>query len=514
LDLIAIPYASTVLSLTDLDEPVFKNITPAKLEALKTLWRQAFNIVWVTQGARAAEPYSSMMIGLGRAMIHEYPTISLQILDVDTIEDEDRSAQRFIEELLRLELLSAFNRGAKSDIEFLCSLESEVSFEGNARLIPRLYMNDEASARYNSARRPITKQLTWPESTVVLSPDGDSYELQKPSPLRLPTLPCSHADNVTMQVSSFIIQRLDVDTSGKLMLCAGVDNYTGKPLLALSRSMESRPTVPSNWTLPLPQGCELPRIVGAVGAQLVAAKIIKLASLTGTLIIHEATALVADALDQQAHNHTVRLVFTTSTKNRVRSGWLYVPQHLPERLLKNALPTSSTIIFDLSHAPGSVAVGKLMRKCLTKSCAVYSSNSLYGTAADEHPDSSSSNLVATFKTAFDAVLTCGDHLEDPEIVDLTRLHEVSVANTPLAVVVCSAAQIPVNIQAIDSGIIFQGDKTYLLIGMSGQVGRSLCQWMVEHGARYVVLTSRRPQVHAEFIASMERLGATVKALPL
>jgi hybrid polyketide synthase/nonribosomal peptide synthetase ACE1 len=514
LDLDAIPYAGTVLSLTDLDEPVFKNITPAKLEALKTLWRQAFNIVWVTQGAKSVEPYSSMMIGLGRAMIHEYPTISLQILDVDTIEDEDKSAQRFIEELLRLELLSAFNRGAKGDAGFLWSLESEVSFEGNARLIPRLYMNDEANARYNSARRPITKQLTWPESAVVLSPVGDSYELQEPSPLRLPTLPCNHADNVTMQVSHFILQRLDVDTSGKLMLCAGVDESTGKPLLALSRSMESRPTIPSNWTLPLPQDCELPRVVGAVAAQLVAAKILKLASLTGTLVIHEATALLADALDQQVRNHAVRLVFTTSIKDRVRHGWLYVPQNLPERLLKNALPKSATVIFDLSHASGSVAVGKLMRKCLPKSCAVYSSDSLYGTAADEHPDSSSSSLVATFKTACDAILRSKDHLKEPEIVDLTRLHEVSVADTPLAVVVCSAAQIPVNIQAIDSGIIFQDDKTYLLIGMSGQVGQSLCQWMVEHGARYVVLTSRQPQVHAEFIASMERLGATVEALPL
>jgi hybrid polyketide synthase/nonribosomal peptide synthetase ACE1 len=90
-DLDALPYASTVLSLTDLDEPVFKNMTPDKLEALKTLWRQAYNIIWVTQGAGAAEPHSSMMIGLGRAMIHEYPTISLQILDVDSIDDEDNA---------------------------------------------------------------------------------------------------------------------------------------------------------------------------------------------------------------------------------------------------------------------------------------------------------------------------------------------------------------------------------------------------------------------------------------
>jgi hybrid polyketide synthase/nonribosomal peptide synthetase ACE1 len=50
--------------------------------------------------------------------------------------------------------------------------------------------------------------------------------------------------------------------------------------------------------------------------------------------------------------------------------------------------------------------------------------------------------------------------------------------------------------------------------MSGQVGQSLCQWMVGHGAKYVVLTSRRPKVHPEFIKSMEAMTATVKILAL
>ncbi|CAO2648218.1 Nn.00g074850.m01.CDS01 [Neocucurbitaria sp. VM-36] len=515
LDLDALPYASTVLSLTDLDEPIFKNITPEKMEALKTLWRQAYNIVWVTQGARAAEPHSSMMIGLGRAMIHEYPNISLQILDVDTIADEDKTSQRFIEELLRLELLNKWNREGNGDEGFLWSIESEVSFEGGARLIPRIYRNKEANSRYNSIRRTVTKHLKWNESAVVLSADKDSYELLEPSPLRMPALPPVDSDVTSIQVSHFLLQSIEVEAFGKLMLCAGVDSSTGEQLLALSPSMESRPTVPVDWTVPLPHnGGSLAGIIAAVAAELVANKILTLATFTGTIVIHEPTSLLVDTLKQQAQNHPIRIVFSTSIKERAQHKWLYIPQNLPQRLVKKALPESTTIFIDLSYTTGSIATGQLIRKSLPKSCIVHSFDSLYGAMTDARSGFSPSGVSATFKTACNAVFWRRHQLTAPAVIELGDLKDVSIVSTPLAVVECSIPAVPVNIQSIDSGVIFRADKTYLLVGMSGQVGQSLCQWMVERGARHVVLTSRRPQVHSQFLSIMEELGATVKALAL
>ncbi|KAI8177599.1 beta-ketoacyl synthase domain-containing protein [Colletotrichum sp. SAR 10_75] len=40
------------------------------------------------------------------------------------------------------------------------------------------------------------------------------------------------------------------------------------------------------------------------------------------------------------------------------------------------------------------------------------------------------------------------------------------------------------IRPIDSGNLFVNDKTYLLVGLAGDLGRSLARWMVLHGARY------------------------------
>ncbi|KAK7978478.1 hypothetical protein PG988_005968 [Apiospora saccharicola] len=48
----------------------------------------------------------------------------------------------------------------------------------------------------------------------------------------------------------------------------------------------------------------------------------------------------------------------------------------------------------------------------------------------------------------------------------------------------------------------KGDKTYWLVGLSGALGISLCDWMIGHGARHMVITSRNPQIAHEWIANL------------
>lgn len=41
-----------------------------------------------------------------------------------------------------------------------------------------------------------------------------------------------------------------------------------------------------------------------------------------------------------------------------------------------------------------------------------------------------------------------------------------------------------------TGISFNGDEAYLLVGGLGGLGRAVAQWMVEHGAKFLVFLSR------------------------
>ncbi|KAJ4998436.1 Lovastatin nonaketide synthase [Colletotrichum sp. SAR 10_66] len=58
-------------------------------------------------------------------------------------------------------------------------------------------------------------------------------------------------------------------------------------------------------------------------------------------------------------------------------------------------------------------------------------------------------------------------------------------------------------------------KTYLLAGLAKTMGRSLARWIVTHGGRYVVLSSRHPEVpDPRWIKDMEELGGHVTVLPM
>ncbi|KAH8162417.1 hypothetical protein CIB48_g5830 [Xylaria polymorpha] len=516
LDIDALPYSSTVLSLTELDEPLFKNITPGKLDGLKTLWSQAGKIIWVTWGARANEPFSSMMIGLGRAMIHEYPNISLQMLDIDRLDGEDRTARLFAGELLRLETLTKWEYEAQGELDLLWSIEPEVCFEGDVRLVPRLYKCEQANERYNSARRPVTRMVNPQESPILFNSQSSSYELQQPSPLRIPSHLPVPAEARSIHVSHFILQTIEIGSFGKLMLCAGNDQTTGEPLLALSHSMESQPVVPADWTVSLPIATIEPtRALSVVAAHIMAGNILQLAASRSAVIVHEPGALIGTALAQQAQRFSIQVVITTSAKDYLPSGWLYIPENLPRRLVKKALPASASLYIDLSRTPGSVKSGKLISESVPKPCATYSSEHFYSTTTETRPGSSPSDFEEIFKAACRAAIGNQSQTGNFPVIQLQDVPDLSVAEMPLSVIDCSnTTTVLVNTQQIDSGVIFRADKTYFLVGMSGQVGQSLCQWMVEHGARYVVLASRSPEVHPKFMSSMEEMSATIRVFPL
>ena len=73
----------SVLSLIDLDKPVFKELTEAGFQALKKVFTQSKSILWVTQRGKPDTPYSEMMVGFGRTAVVEMPHVRLQFFDFE-----------------------------------------------------------------------------------------------------------------------------------------------------------------------------------------------------------------------------------------------------------------------------------------------------------------------------------------------------------------------------------------------------------------------------------------------
>ncbi|KAJ5424461.1 polyketide synthase [Penicillium cf. griseofulvum] len=61
--------------------------------------------------------------------------------------------------------------------------------------------------------------------------------------------------------------------------------------------------------------------------------------------------------------------------------------------------------------------------------------------------------------------------------------------------------------------MFNADKTYWVVGMSRALGLALADWMIEAGVKALVLTSRQPNIHADWLANHARKGVRVVVLP-
>ena len=510
LNSIPIPSGSTILCLTELDEPLLKTVTTAKLEALKVIWSQSHNILWVTRGSRAEEPHSYMMIGIGRAMSGEHPNINLQMVDIDSIQSS--TACMVSEMLLRLEYLDAWNKD-RSFTESMWSSEPEVVVENGLVLIPRLYPHKQANGRYNTSRRPISDIVNPQDSQLLLMPSGSTVQLHSASPLRTANPLLSQQGSTRIQITHSVLRYIHIASVGYMMLCSGKELTTGEPVIALSSSAESPAPALMTWTIPLGQ-TDPARALLTISASIVAREIVALAQPECTVWIHGSDSILLTALTHQAAKNNLRVFFTSSVKANCNEHCQYIHGNFSRRLIPNYIPSGCAVFVDLSGK--STSVGKLIAECLPTHCSTFNATHFFGTSVDLRAGFSTARVAEVLQLATPDLKTAiiPEESFHNYLIPLQEISSRSIIVEPLAVVDWSAASTSAVLQPIDAGNIFKSDKTYLLVGLSGEVGQSLCKWMVEHGARHVVLTSRRPKVDPKFIYSLKRIGADVRAIAM
>ncbi|EFR01671.1 lovastatin nonaketide synthase [Nannizzia gypsea CBS 118893] len=502
--------SSTILCLTELDEPLFTAMTPTKLDAMKILWRQSGNILWVTTGARAENPHCYMTVGLGRCMRFEYPNITLQMLDIDVI--NRHTPQLIAENLIRLGLLKKWSKQLRPG-DMLWSVEPEFYIENDMILIPRLYPYEEGNRRYNASRRTVNESVNPQEAKIIFTADSGSWEAQYASPLHIPTpLPfCTETRNI--RITQFLLSTVRVLPGCNLMLCLGIDTASKEKVLAATHITESPVTIPTAWTIPIDNANPV-QTLGVAASRMVASNIMKLITKGESLVIHNPHPLVAKALKEIMTGVSVSVTFTTSNQSIVQPGWHHIYKGLPKRHIRELLPSSATKFIDFSSATGESSIGSLIVDCLPRYSEVVDSKYHLGANTEFQPWISLEEVSYVLKQAFlDIKMSDDDKMALP-IVQTQDISYQTAALGQFSIADCSGSSLDTVVRPIDEGNIFRHNMTYFLVGLSGEIGQSLCRWMVTHGARYVVLTSRRPKVSKSFMQEMAQLGADVMVSPM
>ncbi|KAI5865338.1 putative polyketide synthase [Durotheca rogersii] len=501
---------SVVVSLIELDHPVFKDIKPDTFEAFKKMFEFGKTLLWVTSGRRDDEPYSNMTVGWGRVAVHEVPELRLQQLDI--ADPQNTKAETVAKILLQ------FYASASKKEDLLWTVEPEVVIDAEEReLVARLRPVSELNDRYNSARHPIVHQTEIKENTnVTVRIDESDCVIQHQSDYES-LVTSNKGELLELRVKHAVFSALKTPLGHKFLVI-GEEIGSKKTYLALVSSLASIARVSPKAVVPY----ELENASGDAVLTAAAAHLISLAAVDAlcsgqTLVAHNLPAAIAQAIEAQASTKDVRVVFTPDASDEnTPESWIKLPAYLSQPDVSEILLAEPSAFIGLSNAPSDNEATLL--SSLPDYCFKLTAKTLYARSGspNDRSDVAAVKLGELLSRAVAFVKSAGVATPTSDTVGLDALATGTRPSDPLAIIDWQkATSVPVHASRLDSlGQLFRGaEGTYWIVGMSGALGISLCDWMVSAGARNVVLTTRNPKVDPEWIAAHKRKGATIAIVP-
>ncbi|RYP81233.1 hypothetical protein DL769_002063 [Monosporascus sp. CRB-8-3] len=483
----------SVISLTELDQPLFAHeMTATRLGKLQTLLNASESVLWATAGSRGSSPASNMFVGIARALRTERSDINLQVVDVG--KPLDANAVMLAEYFLRLALP---RQQGYVDKPMLWTTEAELALHGETLLIPRLIPDKLRNERYNASRRTINKEVTLASSEVEVSTHGGVASLlgmDNTLSRRLMT-PLTH-EQIILDVHLSVALP---DPDQQYFLCYGsIEPDHSKKAFVVSRLNRSVILCGSHETLQLdstPSGGEVSTLEALAG-QLIARNLASNLPRRGAVLVYEPPSEnFVRAIESSSLWKGRQVSYATSrTDTSVPAGWISIDLHALGSSIRQKLPADIAAVVDIS-APDARGI----RDFLPASCVVRRFEpSLLETNNQELAIAYADALVAVghmnkTKTRTLPVRALPGSpsytLAYPSMVDWRGQYDETVT---------------VQVKPLIPTGIFSSSKTHLMVGLNGDLGQSICGYMVRNGARHIAITSRRGEVNPDWLESMRK----------
>ncbi|OKL59687.1 hypothetical protein UA08_05018 [Talaromyces atroroseus] len=496
---------TTFINLADLDEPIFKDLTEEKLEGLKCLFELSNNVIWVTEGARSDEPYHTASLGFGRSIGYEMQHLFLQFIDLDTV--DYATPRLIIEAVLRLAAMDKWDSKGTLHDELLWTKEPEFYVEAGQVLVPRIVHNEELNGRINSLRRNVTKSVNPQSSTVYVSRAADTSIVLREE---LITASVAHG-NDSIQLSHSVLSSLNVAPDTFLFLGLGTKQSTNETVIALSDIVASKISSATSLTVNIPPN-QASSFLAAVASELLASSLVTKLSADSHILVNEPgrDEFFSSALLRQAAAKNIRVTFSTSKSHTKDTAWIRLTPWTSKHILQKWIPSDITHFLDLAADNDSKDAALQIRDCLPYTCRQMNVAELIRHQALIPRSNNSDSIKALEEAVNRAKKSASDKIPEA-IVSAMNLSDASIPVLPLNVIDWTSDNaLTVQVQPLNASRMFSRDKTYLLAGLSGDLGLSICEWMAKNGAGYVCLTSRRPKSDEKWVAAMKKYGTTVK----
>ncbi|KAI1467236.1 uncharacterized protein F4812DRAFT_465308 [Daldinia caldariorum] len=500
---------TVVLSLRDLDTSVFKRLDSAKWEALKKAILLPRALIWVTRGRLADKPYANMMLGLIRGAARDNPTLDYLLLDT---EDARKMDHRVIAETVLRHI--ATSQWRQHD-NMKLTVENELVLDKTGRfLIPRLVMNEEMNDRYNSNHRDIRRQVKLDHHRICIYASDSKWDVKlKP--------PAHHQDHGSIQLRTThsLLSPIRVAEFGCMFMVFGENTASGNKMIALSTENTSLVYPKEEFSIPVTasSGSET-QLLWLTAHYLLASVVLRGLSKGDKVLVNNPRYEFASIIAEQAAHLGVQVTFVVTNTNALvqDSSWLRIHPATPKRDIARLISPDFSVFVDMTHLKNVEPVVERIASTFTAYCRREYLESLFGKTAWDATASHTEDIRSRFTKA---VAWASIALENPTKFALTYAPSIPINTFPqdqnrlaLPIIVewNTISEVSVEVQPVDSLVSLPGNKTYWLVGLTGGLGLSLCEWMVQRGARYFVISSRKPNVEMTWLDKMRAKGVTIK----
>lgn len=516
-----LPEGQHVLMLTQCDTNLWDDIDELSFENLKRVLEKAHSVLWLFQGSQESNPYAGVTLGFLRTLYYELPDTKLQTLDVGS-DIGNLDSGLLAECMLRLrDTAEVVAHGGHQD-RVLWNTEPELFLKDNRLYVPRLRCDQERNARYNSAKRSITRLVEISKATAPLDlvHIKGSYKLREQHEWKSQSSNSNNGTDttVTIRVSCSFLSSLKTP-AGFFFVCLGTDVNSGAKTLGFSDRQASLVTVPRSWAVQLPEGNALEDagFISFVVADLLAQRVVQLLPPTGSVLIFDANPVAEALLSKRLADMGRQAVLITTRHDSEFASYMH--PNSPKRVIDAALPSDVTLYIDASNdtSANSSSLGARITSSLSQVCDKIQLSRMAAREASSLPETAPQSLVELLQSATSFATMFSQLGPIPiaggapiEVLPLTEVLSTTAPNPNSLVYWQVDEYVPVSVEPVYMRKdLFWPDRTFWLAGLSGSLGRSLADFLTAQGARYVAISSRNPKVDQEWVEWHRKKGVTV-----
>ncbi|QQK39474.1 Hybrid NRPS/PKS enzyme, putative [Penicillium digitatum] len=498
-----LPVMGSVISLIELDGPVLKHMSPETLRSFQELFKQSKNVLWLGHGAQGENPYGNMFSGVQRTLVMEMTHLHIHFLNLHSLQDAD--ANIIATKLLHLEAAEIWDqRGQLEGI--LWSNERELVLENGHFKVPRFRLSSGRNDRYNSSRRLIIKEVERAASVVTIQPTEIGYQIEEKNPRVSPTSP----DEIRIEVTHSLLRAVPITSSDNSFLVVGKNKGNGERVVALSHTLDSQVSVPHGLVVRCGDSEDLGiRSMLTLYFHFLSISMLQQLPSGKTLVVLDPDLSLSPVITKYANEKGVHIVLLTTKEGHCSWPWIRIHPNSTRREVLTKLPGNVSRVVNMG---GSSDVTTLLKTCLPTGCHFESESTLTTTCSQSQDISDRGQLALQLQNSWTRAQYDLMPVKMHKLVSL-GLGDLIRAQSPLSqqsLIAWGESKLPVQIRPATKQVTFSKDKTYWLVGLTGGLGLSLCQWMIGQGARYIALSSRNPNVDDQWLQRMALNGCTVR----